>query len=84
MNDCGKWAVAGVRKPPRDEPAGDGVLGYGDCSVRTSLVHHSVWDEHLRRVNIHVVNQRGQRLRVSDGADDHRSGAAADRNFLLR
>ena len=37
-----------------------------------------------RRGNIHVVNQHGQRLRVSDGADDHRFGASADRNFLPR
>jgi hypothetical protein len=25
VNDRAKWAVAGVRKPPRNEPAGDGA-----------------------------------------------------------
>jgi hypothetical protein len=37
MNDRAMCAVAGVRKPPKNEPAGDvrgtcGALGYGDLS----------------------------------------------------
>ena len=38
----------------------------------------------LRRDNIHIVNQRRQFPRVGDGANDHRLGASADLDFLLR